>query len=170
MYGFIITQIKIKIMSLKSIIHSIGGFFAHLFSGLLPELKSAIHIGVTVVDAIKTFDTASPEVADILTAIIPGTFDDKIKNLLREKLPSILIELRLVDATLGLTDPNEITAAAVKTLQQLSGDYHSAFLNSLSIIVAQVAADGKLDWNDAAYLLKWYYDHKQTLITTAVNA
>lgn len=150
-------------MSLKSIIHAIGGFFAHLFAGLLPELKAAIHIGVTITDAIKNFDANNPSVADIITSIIPGNVDDKIKDTLREKLPQIVVELKLVDATLGLTDPNEIVAAAVKVLQQLSGDYRSAFLNSLSIIIAQVAADGKLDWNDAVYLLKWYYDHKKTL-------
>ena len=166
MRGYIITQLKIKKMSLKSIINSIGGFFAHLFAGLLPELKAAIHIGVTVTEAIKTFDTNNPMIADIITSIIPGTFDDKIKETLRAELPKIVTELKLVDATLGLTDPNQIVAAAVKVLQQMSGDYKSAFLNSLSIIIAQVAADGKLDWNDAAYLLKWYYDHNKA---TSIN-
>ena len=147
-------------MSLKKFFNRIGQFFSKLWKGLLPDLKKAVHIGVVVVDAIKNFDSLNPEVLDILTAIIPGDLDDKIKDKIREKLPSILIELRLVDATLNLTDPQEIVKAAVQTLQQLSGDYKASFLNSLAIIIARVAADGKLDWNDAIFLEKWYYDHR----------
>ena len=145
---------------MKKILKSILSFLSGLFSKLSPILEKAIDVGVTVTDAIKNFDAANPAAADILTAIIPGTLDDNIKNLLRANLPKIVVELKLVQATEGLTDPNEIMLAATKVIQQLSGDYRSSFLNSLAIITAQVAADGKLDWNDAAYLLKWYYDNK----------
>ncbi len=147
-------------MSLKSILNAIGNFFANLFKDLAPIAKKAVAIGVQVTDAIKKFDTEHPDVTDIITKLIPGDADDRAAALIREKLPSVMIELRLVDATLGLTDPNEIVAAGTKVIQQLAGDYKSSFLNSLSIILSQVAADGKLDWDDAVYLGKWYYDHK----------
>lgn len=150
-------------MSLKKFFQKIGAFFQRLFEGLLPELKKAVHVGVTITDAIKNFDLTHPGAADILTAIIPGEWDDNLKNKIRENLPKIMTELRLVDTTLNLTDPNEIMAAAIKVLQQLSGDYRSAFLNSASIVIAQVAADGKFDWNDVVYLEKWYYDHRAGL-------
>ena len=148
-------------MSLKKFFRKIGQFFAKLFQGLLPELKQAIHIGVIITNTIKKFDTGvGAGSIDIITALIPGDLDDKIVARLREKLPMIMIQLQLVDKTLNLTDPDEIVAAGIETLQQLSGDYRSTFLNSLSIIIAQVASDGKLDWNDAAFLLKWYYDNQ----------
>lgn len=150
-------------MFLSKLLKSIGKFFARIWNGILPELKKAISIGVTITNAVKNFDASNPMALDILTAIIPGDWDNKLVTKMRAELPKICIELKLVDATLGLTDPQEIMKAAVKTLQQLSGDYRSAFLNSFSIIVAQVAADGKLDWNDAAYLLKWYYDNQAKL-------
>ena len=146
---------------MKKIISRIFAFLKNLFAGLTPRLKSAIHIGVTITDAIKNFDTSKPIVGDILTALIPGDLDDRIKNILRANLPKIVIQLKLVDATLGLTDPNEILVAASKTLQQITSDYdvRPGFLNNLSIVIAQVAADGKLTWDDAAYVLKWYYDN-----------
>ena len=147
-------------MSLKNVLHKIGEFFKKLFNGLAPILKEAVHKGVEIVEAIKNFDSANPEVVDIITAIIPGTWDDALKVKMREALPKIVIELRLVDAAAGLTDPQEIMAAAVGVLQQLDGDYKSAFLHNLSIIAAQVAADGKLDWHDAVLLLQWYYEHE----------
>lgn len=146
-------------MSLKKFIQSIANLFAGIFNHVLPEVKKAMHIAVSIVNNLKNFDTLHPEFSDILTAIIPGNLDDDIKNLLREKLPQVFIELKLVDATFNAVTPEEITAAAVAVIQQLSGDYRSATLNSLSIIIAQLAADNKLDWSDAVYLMKWYYDH-----------
>lgn len=145
-------------MSLKSFLAGIIAGIAHLFAGLKAELKAAVHIGVTVTDNIKNF-VDSP-VADVLTAIIPGDIDDKIKEWLRARLPDIFTELKLVDATLGLTDPNEIVAAGIKVIQGLGGDIKSSFEHSLSILIAQVAADGKLTWQDAVYILQWYYEHE----------
>jgi len=154
-------------MSLKKFFQKIGKFFKNLFNGLLPELKRAIHVGVTVTDEIKKFDIKNGHVIDIFIALTKSNIDNKVIDLMRDKLPVIMQELKLVDATLGLTDPEEILAAAIKTIQQLSGDYRSATLNTISIIIAQVAADGKLDWNDAVYLLKWYYDHQQEIAQAA---
>ena len=147
---------------MKKIINSVLNFIKRLFKGLTPALKKAIHIGVTVTESIKNFDTASPIAADILTYIIPGNLDDKIKDKLRKDLPKIVVQLKLVDATLGLTDPNEILVAASKVLSQITSDWsiREGFLNNLSIVIAQVASDGKLSWDDAAYLLKWYYDNE----------
>jgi hypothetical protein len=144
---------------MKKLLKGIGEWISNLFHGLLPEIKKAIEIGVTVTEAIKNFDSANPEVADILTTIIPGNLDDAIKAKIREALPKIVVELKLVDATLGLTDPNAIMAAAVKVMQQLDADYSSVFLHNLSVLVAQVAADGKLDWSDAIVLVEWFYQN-----------
>jgi hypothetical protein len=129
----------------------------HLFDKISPELKTAIHIGVIVVEKIKQF--IETPLADVVTAIIPGEIDDTVKNLLREYLPRLFVELRLADSCVDLTDPNEIVACALKTLQQIEGDFKNAFLHDISILVAQVAADGKLDWMDGVYLTEYYYQH-----------
>lgn len=154
-------------MSLKSFLHNIWAMISQIFTSLKTEAQQAVHIGAQITDAIKTFDTAHPAALDILTALIPGTLDDTIVAKLRAELPKIVVELRLIDATKGLTDPNEIMLAATKVIQQLSGDYRSTFLNSLSILITKVASDGKLDWNDAAYVMKWFYDHEYNSNATA---
>lgn len=133
-----------------------------LFHKLPEEAKNAIHIGVVVVEKIKTF-VDSPAV-DVLTAIIPGTIDDAIKTKLREALPKILMELKLADTCGSLTDPQQITSCAISTLQKIGDDFISdaakkRFYDSIAVLVATVAADGKLDLSDAAYAIKWYYDH-----------
>lgn len=157
-------------MSLKSILHGIGQFFSTLWKRMQPGAKKAVDFAVNAVDNIKNFDASNGALTDIITHLIPGDADDKAVADVRAQLPEIMTSLKLVDATLGLTDPNEIVAAAVKTLQEVSGHYRVAFLNSLSMIIATVAADGKLDINDATYLLKWYYDHKdQAEVDTSIH-
>jgi len=145
-------------MSLKSFITKLWAEIKSLFNGIPAELKTAIHIGVVVTEGLKTF-VDSPA-ADVLTAIIPGDIDDDLKNLLRAKLPQILTELKLADNCAGLTDPSQIAECAVKVLQGLDGDIGSAFLHSLSILIAQVASDGKLTWSDGVYILEWYYQNE----------
>lgn len=144
-------------MSLTTFLTKIWAGVKNLFDGFPSEVKTAIHIGVIVTEAIKNF-VDSPE-ADILTAIIPGSIDDDIKNLLRAKLPAILTELKLADSCSSLTDPAQITTCAIKVLQGLDGDIKNAFLHNISILVAQVAADGKLTWSDGVYILEWYYQN-----------
>lgn len=146
---------------MKKMIKKILVFIKRLFSGINPVLQKAVSIGVEVTEAIKNFDTTNPYVGDIITTLIPGTVDDLIKMKLREMLPKIMIQLKLVKETQGLKDPDQIMLAAVKIIKQLDGDYKSAFLHNLSIIVAKVAADGKLSWSDAVYLLEWYYQNKK---------
>lgn len=142
-------------MSLQSFLTKIWGELKSLFVNFPAKLKVAVAAGVVITENLKTF-VDSP-VADVLTAIIPGTLDDSIKTLLRQKLPGILTDLKLVDVTLGLTDPDAITANAIKVLQDMDPSVSSAFLHSISVLVAQVAADGKLSWGDAVYIQEWYY-------------
>ncbi|MDB5003532.1 MAG: hypothetical protein JWQ34_1757 [Mucilaginibacter sp.] len=145
-------------MSLKSFLSKIWNEIKNLFAGIPAELKTAIHIGVIVAENAKIF-IDSPA-ADVLTALIPGDIDDKIKDLLRAKIPVILSELKLADSCQNITDPAQLTTCAVKVIQGLDGDIKSAFLHNLSILVAGVAADGKLSWSDGVYLMEWYYQYQ----------
>lgn len=145
-------------MSLRSFIAGIIDKISDFFRGLVPELKEAVKVGVTVVDKLKAITDS--QAADILTAIIPGTWDDQLKDKLRAELPKILSNMRLVQECADETDPEKIVACAVRTLQQLEGDFKSAFLHNLAILIAQVAADGKLSWSDGVYILQYVHDHR----------
>ena len=129
-----------------------------LFNRIPDELKTAIHTGVTVTENIKTF-VDSPA-ADILTTLIPGETDDRIKTALRTALPALLTQLKLADSCSDASSPEEITTCAVKTLQSITGNLKSAYLHDISVMIAQVAADGKLTWQDGAYIMEWYYQHR----------
>ncbi len=145
-------------MSLGHFFKNIWSGIKHIFEGLPQDLKVAIHVGVVVTENVKKF--VDSEGTDVLTAIIPGDLDEVIKNKLRDNLPKILTQLKLADKCGGLTDTAEIVKCAIQILQQTEGDFKSAFLHDLSILIAQVASDGKLDWKDDTYVLQWYYTHK----------
>lgn len=129
-----------------------------LFNRIPEDLKVAIHTGVLITENIKTF-VDSP-VADIITLLIPGETDDRIKAMLRKAIPQILVQLKLADSCTEIENPIELTTCAVKTLQSLTGDLKSAFLHNLSVLIAQVAADGKLTWQDGASIMEWYYQNR----------
>jgi len=145
-------------MSLKSFLTKIWKEIRNLFADIPVELKTAIHMGVIVAENIKTF--INSPATDIITALIPGDADDKIKDTLRSKIPLILSELKLADDCQNITDPAELITCAVNTLQNLEGDVKSSFLHAISILAAQAVADRQLTWSDGVYLLEWYYQHK----------
>jgi hypothetical protein len=147
-------MIKIIPTWLKKIWKSIQA----IFNRIPAELKAAIHTGVVVTENIKTF-VDSP-VTDVITLLIPGQTDDRIKLALRTALPGILTQLKLVDNCANATSPDHLTLCAIKTIQNLTGDLRSAFLHNLSLMIASVAADGKLTWQDGASIMEWYYQNQ----------
>jgi hypothetical protein len=149
---------KIEPMKISAWLKKIWKSIQKAFIRIPAELKTAIHTGVVITENIKTF-VDSPA-ADILTTIIPGDTDNRIKAALRTALPAILMQLKLADACGDVKTPEEITTCAVKTLHGITGDLKSAFLHNLSVLIAQVASDGKLSWQDGAYIMEWYYQHR----------
>jgi hypothetical protein len=145
-------------MALFSFLSKIRQGIKGLFDNTPVELQKAAHIGVVVAENVKTF-VDSPE-TDVLTALIPGNVDDYIKILLRARLPAILTELMLASNCTRLTGLSAITGCTIKVLQDLEPDIQNAFLHNISILIAQVASDGKLTWSNGVYLLGWYRKNK----------
>ena len=142
-------------MSLISFVKKIITGIESLFNGLPAELKTAIAVGVTLTENLKTI-MASP-VVDVITAIIPGQADDAAVALLRAALPKIMTQLQLTQNCINSSDPNTIVQCGLQTLSKLDAGTQNSFLHSISIMLAQVAADGKLAWSDGVYLLQWFY-------------
>jgi hypothetical protein len=142
-------------MKLTNWLKKIWKSIKSLFNRISPDIKEAIHLGVVVTENMKIF-VDSPA-ADILTVLIPGDTDDKIKVALRSALPALLLQLKLADNCMGASTAAEITTCAVKTLQSLADNVKSALLHNLAVMIAEVAADGKLSWKEGASVMEWYY-------------
>ncbi|WP_221284647.1 transposase [Mucilaginibacter sp. SP1R1] len=129
-------------MSLKNFLTKIWDQIKNLFGGLPNQIKTAIQIGVTITENIKM--AVDSPIADILTTLIPGNVDDAIKDKLRTAIPVFLTELKLVESSLNLTQPDAIVKAASDVIKTMNNDIKPGVLHQLSILIAQMAADGKL--------------------------
>lgn len=69
-------------------------FVSKLWRKVPGELQDKVTIGVRIVEALKRL-VDSP-VADVITSIIPGDVDDKVKDHLRAVLPIILDRWRSI--------------------------------------------------------------------------
>jgi hypothetical protein len=142
-------------MSIISFLAKLWNSTRSLFNKLPPAIKTAVHLGVIITENIKNF-VDSPLV-DVLTDVIPGDTDDKIKQALRTGLPILLINLKLAQNCSASTNPHEITKCAIKTLQNLDSEIKSAYLHNLSVLISRLVADGKLNWSDGVCIVEWYY-------------
>ncbi|RYZ98518.1 MAG: hypothetical protein EOP47_19185 [Sphingobacteriaceae bacterium] len=138
-------------------------FIKSLFSRIPKELRIAIHIGVVVTENLKKL-VDSPA-TDILTAIIPGDIDDRMKLWLRARLPIILLQLKLADNGIPHKSDGEIIKCGIETLNLLNSNIRDIFLHNISILTAQAASYNKLKWQDGVYLVEWYYQKKYKPIT-----
>ena len=145
-------------MSIKSFISKLWNNIRSIFNAFPKELQAAVSVGVVITENIKRF-VDSP-LADVLTNIIPGNLDDRIKQALRNGLPAILNNLKLTKNCEDLNNPQELTACAIKVLQNMDAGIKSIYLHNVSVLIAQLAADGKLSWSDGVCIVEWYYQNK----------
>lgn len=148
-------------MSIKTFLSKIWAEIKTLFDNMPAELQYAAHVAVTIVENLKIL--VDDPAVDVITAIIPGDLDDRIVAWLRNSLPVILTDLRLVDNAGLKTNPASIAVSAVKIIKSLNGDIKNAFLHDLGVLIAQDVAKAKqkeLSWKDAVYIVEWYYQHK----------
>lgn len=100
---------------LSLFISNFPAFVSRLFSKIPDELKMQLKVIIQVVENIKYF-VDSPA-ADILTAVIPGEADDKLKQWLRATLPEVLNYLGLItDAGIQLSDDPDTKAAQLHSI------------------------------------------------------
>lgn len=92
-------------------------FFVKIFNKIPDELKEKIAIGIVIVENIKKF-IDSP-LADIVTSIIPGSVDDKIKERLRIILPVILERYNVANQSKLTPEASHLIATNIN--QDLTG-------------------------------------------------
>lgn len=145
-------------MTINVFIKKLWNSIKALFVKFPADLQNAVNTAVLITENLKKV-IESP-VVDILTAIIPGTLDDNVKIALRAAIPKILINLKLSQKLKEEDDKNQILLNAVTALNKIDGELKSAYLHNISVLIAQITADGKLTWSDGVCIVEWYYQNK----------
>lgn len=90
-------------------------FVQKLFNKIPQGIKEKVSVIIDVVNGIKGH-VDSP-LADVLTTVIPGTVDDKIKDWLRKMLPIVLKELNLLnDGIISLSEDKAIKGGQLRAV------------------------------------------------------
>lgn len=144
-------------MSFRTFIRNIWKGFKALWNRVEKIIQDNIHVSVLVVQNFKTI-VDSPA-TDILTALIPGDIDDKIKDKLRQVLPKVLTTLKIIEDCSHLTDQELVNCIAVR-LVTATEEYKDHIFHGLAVQLAKELSDGRLTFSDAIALVEWYYRNK----------
>ena len=133
---------------LKNII-SKGGDLA---KDLLPKV-------IELVNNIKEFDVNNPDIADFLTKIIPGDWDDKLKEQARLLLPDLLKEFAAFDACLAQTGDEQLICITTQLQSVTNINIYSLNWGDLTALITHALSDKKLSVEEIRSLVKYVYDH-----------
>lgn len=142
-------------MSLKSFIAGIWSAIKGLFHKLEEEEKRLLPIVITVVNNIK--NVVDSPIADVVTALIPGDVDDKIREKLQVFLPKILTELNMLNTCQQLEDHNEQLHCILQNLKLSSDAAKDIYYHGLASLILTELSDGKLTWSDCTAIAEYYY-------------
>lgn len=128
----------------------IFSFLKNLFRSLRLLAQKFVAPSVATVEAIKK--AVDSPVMPIITAIIPGHWDNKIVDGLRKHLPTVLKILRISDECLKLEAADEIIICAIKKLKDYEPDARAAQYHSIAALLSVYLSDKKITWREAVHL------------------
>jgi hypothetical protein len=136
----------------------IGDFFNRLFHKAEDIAKEIMPKAISFVNNLKNFDTKNPEIVDVLTAIIPGSWDDALVAKARQALPQILTELQVFNDHLTTENPGEFIVACVDELNKMLPNIRGLYLHNIAILLTDALADGKLTVAEITGIIQAVYE------------
>ena len=150
-------------------------FIVGIFNGLTKEARKllpvAIAIGNAVKQAIDNPTSVSGSIVqfllDAVKQAIPGKADDLIIDgafeKLKEKLPILLLDMRLINSIADIEDPEERLKAVLAELKFSSDTQYNLFIHDFVILVTNIIADGKITWEEILMIQEAVYKHPEIL-------
>lgn len=148
---------------MKKTIQKLWAWVKWLWLSLDKEIEKYVPAAINIVEGIKK--VMDSPVDDIVLAIvktaIPGTADDilidKIKFLVEKNLPTILLNLKLINDIANIDNPNEQLKAILAELKFPNEQVAGAFYHSLASLILEKLSDGKLNWSECVLISEFYY-------------
>ena len=126
-----------------SIWKSIGHFFGNLFKKVQHVAEEVAPKAIELVNNVKEFDTKNPLVGDVLTKLIPGTWDDNLKNKARAALPKILKDLGIANECAQISDINLFLKCVLDKINTLAPEIKGLYWHNIAILITNALADGE---------------------------
>ena len=147
-------------MSLPNFLRNLWTAIGSIFNHAEEEIRRvALPVAYGVVNALKVVTDLDPN--DILGSII-GKVGTAGEDIIRKSLPNILLELKLIDATINAGDINAQLAAALNVLHLSSDRAKAAFYHNIGTMLLQDLSDGKLSISESITLIEYYVHNNPT--------
>lgn len=150
-------------MKIKLFLTQIWVFLSSLWTKASDEVKKITPIAIGAVNALKGINDsfAGDIIETVLSAIIPGKVDDivihNVRVKLKEILPKVIKQLNIANSISNIQDPNEQLKAIVVAINMSSDETKNIYYHSLSVLILQSLADGKLTWSESVQIAEFYY-------------
>ena len=146
---------------MKKVLSKIGDWIRGVFDAAFQKLKRHSGIAVDVTQAIKRIVVDNATTVDILTAIIPGTWDNGLVTILRRVIPEVaarvLISHNIIQAT---DDPETALPKLVEYLKTLPQEGQVDYWITISTRVAAALSDGRVTMAEIAGITQAIYWEK----------
>lgn len=124
-------------------------------------LQKSVPVGIEVVELLK--EVVDNPAIPFLTKLTATTADDAAVALAKTLLPKILVQLKIADKCVKLTDRNAVLQCAIEQLRQLDPlEREKAWFDISSMLSYYLSKDSeggeKLTWSEIAMVVKTYYD------------
>lgn len=133
-------------------------FFKKNFAKISDEAKKLIPIGIGIVNKFK--ELLDSQFGDVITDLIPGDLDDKLKEKLREWLPKLILKMDIANVTANIEDPNERLKAVLALFKFTDDEEKNDFYHKFGYRIIEFLADGNLSRSEAIILAETYYQFK----------
>jgi hypothetical protein len=144
-------------MSLGNFLKKIWAAIEKVFGQIGKEARKVISVSHDVVENIKKF-VDSPT-ADLITALIPGTADDAIKDRLRIILPQVLALLAgLRDTQISDVD-EQVLKAVVTDVNSMHPDAKKIFYHGIAALLTEKLSDQTdrpINWSESVALQEYH--------------
>lgn len=150
---------------MKKLLEKIWSTIKLVFNKAGEETRKLVPVAINVVQGLKSvMDSPVDDVIlSIVKAAIPGDADDilidKITSVVKEYLPKVLLDLKIVDAIANIEDQNEQLKAILAQFKLSSDETKNIVFHGLSCLILEKLADGKLSWSDSIAISEYYYQN-----------
>lgn len=112
---------------------------------------------ITIVNNVRNA-MASP-LAVLITDLIPGTVDDKIRQTLVDELPKVAAALTYSKSLLDNWNGQTVLNAVLGTVKAADKPEQDAFAHNLAARILMIVSDGKVNWSLAVQAVEYYFKY-----------
>lgn len=141
-----------------SIWKSIGHFFGNLFQKVHHVAEVYAPKAIELVNNIKEYDTANPMIGDVISKLIPGNWDDDLKNKARAVLPETLMKLGVANECAQLTDKNAFLKCVLEKINGLAPEIKGLYWHNIAILITNALSDGEATIPEITGIIQAVYE------------